>query len=92
MDVSGCGFLEADQKAAGFVLTCTPAGATPARRQGRLCDSAALRQRRRGPRTAGSLRARSALRLGWPGLLDGLDASAPGLFDLQARPNPLRTW
>ena len=52
MDVSGCGFLEADQKAAGFVLTCTPAGATPARRQGRLCDSAAsatappLRQRR----------------------------------------------
>ena len=41
MDVSGCGFLEADQKAAGFVLTCTPAGATPARRQGCLCDSAA---------------------------------------------------
>ena len=31
MDVSGCGFLEEDQKAAGFVLTCTPAGAIPAR-------------------------------------------------------------
>eukprot|EP00320_Phaeocystis_rex_P016129 CAMPEP_0119086188 /NCGR_PEP_ID=MMETSP1178-20130426/136789_1 /TAXON_ID=33656 /ORGANISM="unid sp, Strain CCMP2000" /LENGTH=41 /DNA_ID= /DNA_START= /DNA_END= /DNA_ORIENTATION= len=23
MDVSGCSFLEADQKAQGFVLTCT---------------------------------------------------------------------
>eukprot|EP00964_Phaeocystis_antarctica_P005912 scaffold3226_cov63-Phaeocystis_antarctica.AAC.1 len=86
MDVSGCGFLEADQKAAGFVLTCTPAGATPARPQGRLCDSAAVAPLGRHSLRSVGLEAR----LAWCPRRPGRVRAGP--FDLQARPSPPRTW
>ena len=86
MDVSGCSFLEEEQKAAGFVLTCTRARAIPARASsGASATAPPWPPHGRLPQGSVGLVRGSA---GVPDGQAGLDASEPRLFSLAGTAKP----
>ena len=91
MDVSGCSFLEDDQKAAGFVLTCTRARAIPARASsGASATAPPWPPHGRLPQGSVGL-VRGSAGLAFQTARRAWTPQSCAIFHLQARPSPLRT-